>query len=119
MKNYFDEGNKYYSNKDYQKAIDCYRQSAFSKNNEACSYYNIGVCLIKLRKYDDAIVMLNKAASFKKESKYFFNLGYCYAMKECLGTALCHFNFAWSMDPSDKDCERAVNLMISKIILIQ
>lgn len=115
MKNYFDEGNKFYSLKDYQNAIDCYRKSALKKNNEACSYYNIGVCLIKLKKYDDAIVMINKAASINKESKYFFNLGYCYTMKECLNKALCHFNLAWSIDPNDNDCERAVNLIISKL----
>ncbi|MFW2490030.1 tetratricopeptide repeat protein [Clostridium chromiireducens] len=113
--NYFNEGNKYYNSKDYERAIDCYKKSASQNLNSACSFYNCGVCFIKLKNFDDAILMLNKAISIKRESKYFFNLGYCYVMKECLDTALRHFNLAWSIDPNDKDCEKAINLIISKL----
>ena len=113
--NYFNEGNKFYNIQDYKRAIDCYKKSASLNSNEACSYYNCGVCFIKLKNYDDAIVMLNKAISLKRESKYFFNLGYCYVMKECLNTALRLFNLAWSIDPNDNDCEKAIDLIISKL----
>ncbi|WP_238861442.1 tetratricopeptide repeat protein [Clostridium sp. YIM B02569] len=112
--NYFTEGNKFYNMKDYEKAMDFYKKSASENLNTACSYYNCGVCLIKLKKFDDAIIMLNKAISLKHESKYFFNLGYCYVMKESLNTALRFFNLAWSIDPNDKDCEKAIDLIISK-----
>ena len=77
-------------------------------------YYNIGVCLIKLREYNNAIDMLKKAVSITPESKYIFNLGYCYAMQEITSKALYFFNLAWSLDPSDKECEKAVNLLLSK-----
>ncbi|MCE5220676.1 MAG: hypothetical protein LLF98_05240 [Clostridium sp.] len=113
--NYFNEGNKFYNIQDYEKAIDCYKKSASQNSNEACSYYNCGVCFIKLKNFDNAIEMLNKAISIKRESKYFFNLGYCYVMKECLNTALRLFNLAWSIDPNDQDCEKAINLIISKL----
>lgn len=112
--NYFNEGNKLYNIQDYERAIACYKKSASQKLNEACSYYNCGVCFIKLKNYNAAITMLNKAISIKRESKYYFNLGYCYVMKECLDSALRHFNLAWSMDPNDKDCEKAIDLIISK-----
>lgn len=36
-------------------------------------------------------------------------------MKNCLDKALCHFNLAWSIDPDDDECEKAVNLIISKL----
>ena len=112
--NYFNEGNKFYNMRDYEKAIACYKKSALENINKACSYYNCGVCFIKLKDFDKAIIMLNKAASIKHESKYFFNLGYCYVMKESLDTALRLFNLAWSIDPNDKDCEKAINIIISK-----
>jgi tetratricopeptide (TPR) repeat protein len=113
--NYFSEGNKFYNIKDYEKAITFYKKSASVNLNKACSYYNCGVCFIKLKNFDAAIIMLNKAISIKHESKYYFNLGYCYVMKECLNTALRLFNLAWSIDPNDQDCEKAINLIISKI----
>lgn len=113
--NYFNEGNKFYNIKDYQRAIEYYKKSASQNLNEACSYYNCGVCFIKLKNFDAAITMLNKAISIKHDSKYFFNLGYCYVMKECLDTALRLFNLAWSIDPDDKDCEKAIDLIISKL----
>lgn len=113
--NYFNEGNKLYNIQDYNRAIDCYKKSAMQNQNEACSYYNAGVCFIKLKDYNNAITMLNKAIKLQRESKYIFNLGYCYAMKECPDKALRLFNLAWSIDSNDTDCEKAVNLLISKL----
>ncbi|MGN0145222.1 MAG: tetratricopeptide repeat protein [Clostridium sp.] len=113
--NYFNEGNRLYNNKEYEKAINCYTKAIIQNINIPCSYYNIGVCFIKLKKFDDAIDMLKKAISLQKESKYYFNLGYCYSMKNRLDKALCLFNLAWSIDPDDDECEKAVNLLISKL----
>ena len=50
--NHFNEGNKFYNTQDYRRAIECYKKAASENLNEACSYYNIGVCLIKLREYN-------------------------------------------------------------------
>lgn len=113
--NYFNEGNRLYNNKEYEKAIDYYTKSIIQNINTPCSYYNIGVCFIKLKKFDDAIDMLKKAISLQSESKYYFNLGYCYSMKNRLDKALRFFNLAWSIDPDDDECEKAVNLIISKL----
>ncbi|SFC55891.1 tetratricopeptide repeat protein [Clostridium uliginosum] len=113
--NYFNEGNKLYNTQDYLSAIDCYKKSAVQKQNEACSYYNAGVCFIKLKDFNKAILMLKNAIAIQHESKYFFNLGYCYSMKEDLNKALQLFNIAWSLNNTDKDSEKAINLIISKI----
>ncbi|MGL5378979.1 tetratricopeptide repeat protein [Clostridium sp.] len=112
--NNFNEGNKLYNNKEYEKAISYYKEAIKNNENEACSYYNSGVCFIKLKDFDNAITMLKRAISIQKESKYFFNLAYCYAMKEEKSKALIYFNMAWSLDENDEDCEKAINLIISK-----
>ena len=113
--NFFNEGNKLYNIQDYTRAIDCYKKAINTKDNEACSYYNSGVCFIKLKDYTNAITMIKKALLLHKDSKYFFNLGYCYAMKEATNKALINFNIAWSLNNEDTDCEKAINLITSRI----
>ncbi|MEG0295961.1 MAG: tetratricopeptide repeat protein [Clostridium sp.] len=113
--NYFNEGNKLYNTKQYDKAIDLYKKSIDLNENEACSYYNAGVCFLKLKDYDNAIDMIKKAIRLQCESKYFFNLAYCYAMKEDTNKALVYFNLAWSIDEYDEECEKAINLILSKL----
>ncbi|WP_327786704.1 tetratricopeptide repeat protein [Clostridium moniliforme] len=112
--NYFSEANRLYNTKEYEEAIKLYQKAVEYKENEACSYYNSGVCFIKLKNYDCAINMLKKAITFQMDSKYFFNLGYCYAMKQNNKKALIYFNISWALDNKDKDCEKAINLILSK-----
>lgn len=111
---YFNEGNKLYNTKEYKKAIDLYKQSIDTGENEACAYYNAGVCYIKLKDFSEAIGMIKKAITLQKDSKYFFNLAYCYAMLEDSNKALIYFNRAWALDSSDNDCEKAIKLIMAK-----
>lgn len=113
--NFFSEGNKLYNSQDYSRAIDCYKKSVEHKENEACSYYNAGVCFIKLKDYDNAISMIQKAITMQRDSKYYFNLGYCYAMKEDKNKALINFNMAWALNNEDEDCEKAIKLITKKL----
>lgn len=108
---YFQQANEMYNIKDYKKAINLYRKAIENKENEACSYYNSAVCFIKLKEYSKAIGLLKSALLLKQDSKYFFNLAYCYAMTGNNQKALIYFNTAWSLDHSDKDCEKAINLI--------
>lgn len=112
--NYFEMGNKLYKVKDYLKAIDMYKKCASLNENTASSLYNASVCYIKLKDYENAIELLKKAINIKKESKYFFNLGYCYSMLNDNRRALIYFNTAWSLNNDDKDCEKAINLILNK-----
>ena len=113
--NFFSEGNKLYNSQDYLRAIDCYKRAVSKKENEACSYYNAGFFFIKLKDYDNAISMIQNALALQKDSKYYFNLGYCYAMKEDSNKALVNFNMAWALNNDDDDCEKAIKLITSKI----
>lgn len=110
--NYFQKANELYNTKDYKRAIELYQKAIETKENEAAAYYNSAVCFIKLKEYDRAIPLLKKAISLKMDSKYFFNLGYCYAMLKDNKKALIYFNTAWTLDNSDRDCEKAINLII-------
>ena len=83
--NYFNEGNKFYNGKDYEKAIDCYMKAIIQNINIACSYYNIGVCFIKLKKFDDAIETLEKYYAMdtnaKDKASTLYNLATAYEGK--------------------------------------
>ncbi|AJA47716.1 tetratricopeptide repeat protein [Clostridium pasteurianum DSM 525 = ATCC 6013] len=110
--NYFKEANNFYNRKDYINALSLYQKSVEVKQNEAASFYNWAVCLIKLKSYKKAIPLLKKALILKHDSRYFFNLAYCYTMLKDKRKALIYFNKAWSLNNDDKDCEKAINMII-------
>jgi Putative Zn-dependent protease, contains TPR repeats len=111
--NYFNKANELYDVKNYKKAIEMYQKAIEIKENESASNYNAASCFIKLKEYEKAIPLLKKAILLKNDSKYFFNLGYCCAMLNDRKKALIYFNTAWTLDNSDKDCEKAINLIIN------
>lgn len=110
--NFFQEANELYNTKDYRKAIQMYQKAIEYKENEAASLYNSAVCFIKLKEYDKAIALLKRAIILKQDSKYFFNLGYCYSILKDNKKALIYFNTAWALDNNDNDCEKAINLIM-------
>lgn len=113
--NYFHKANELYNLKDYKNAIEMYQKSCQSYEAEPVCLYNSAVCFIKLQEYIKAIPLLKAAIKLKKQSIYFFNLGYCYAMIKDYKKALIYFNVAWSLDATDKDCERAINLIVKSL----
>lgn len=111
---YFHKANEYYNAKDYQNAITMYEKAVEFKDNESSSLYNSSVCFIKLKEYTKAIPLLKSAIKLKRESKYFFNLAYCYTMLNDNKKALIYFNMAWCLNNDDSDCEKAINVIIKK-----
>jgi tetratricopeptide (TPR) repeat protein len=113
---YFQKANDYYNAKDYKRALDMYEKAIKFKENEASSLYNSAVCFIKLTEFSKAIPLLKSAINLKRESKYFFNLGYCYTMLKNHKKALIYFNTAWSLNNEDKDCEKAIDVIIKNYL---
>jgi tetratricopeptide (TPR) repeat protein len=109
---YFQKANDLYNGKDYKQALAMYQKAIELKDNEAASLYNAAVCFIKLKDYEKAIPLLKSSIMKKREAKYFFNLGYCHAMLKDNKKALIYFNTAWSLDNTDSDCEKAINLIM-------
>lgn len=112
---YFDLANNLYNNEEYEKAINAYKKAIEFKENKPASLYNTAVCFIKLNNYEKAIPILKSAIKEKEDSRYFFNLGYCYAMLKDAKKALIYFNTAWALNNEDYDCEKAINLIINTL----
>ncbi len=113
---YFHKANEYYNAKDYKKAITLYEKAIKFKENEAAALYNSAVCFIKLKDYNKSIDLLKSAIKLKQESKYFFNLGYCYTMLKNNRKALIYFNNAWCLNNDDSDCEKAINVIMKNYL---
>ena len=62
--------------------------------------------------------MITNALNLNQNAKYFFNLGYCYAMMADNQKALRYFNLAWALDNDDEDCEKAINAITTKLTKI-
>lgn len=115
MKEILNEANKCYSSKDYEKAIKLYEE-CIGKNYELfkCNY-NIGNCHIRTLDYKKAIQFLKESLAHKTDSRSYFNIGYCQSMIGDLKQAYINFNIAWSLDNDDKECEKAINLILEKL----
>lgn len=111
---YFSEANNQYNCKNYDDAIDLYMKAIEDKDNISSSYYNAAVCQIKLKNFGDAIRLIRKALETREESKYYFNLGYCYAMLKDNRNGLINFNIAKRLDPYDKDADKAINEILEQ-----
>ncbi len=110
---YFNKATDYYNKKDYKKALSMYKKALELKENESASLYNSAVCLIKLKNYEKAIPFIKLALTKREDSRYYFNLGYCYAMTKNKKKALICFNKAWSIDNNDEDCKKAITLILN------
>ena len=113
--NYFDMANNLYNDKKFDDAFHMYKRSIEEGRSISSSLYNAAVCLIKLKKFKEAIAYLKDAIALKTDSKYFFNLGYCYAMLNRKNLALQYFNTAWSYDNDDTDSEKAIQIILHSL----
>lgn len=112
---YFNEGINCFNNKEYKRAIEMYEKSIALNENKSSSMYNAAVCCIKIKQYEKAISFLKPAIKMKEDSKYYFNLGYCYALTKNDKKALICFNKAWALNNDDSECEKAISLLLNKL----
>lgn len=112
---YFNEATNYFMKKEYKKAIEMYKKSIELDQNKESSLYNTAVCFIKLKQYEKAISFIEHALKIKEDSKYYFNLGYCYALTNNNKKALMYFNRSWALNNDDNECKKAINILLSKL----
>ena len=121
MRNSYEYATELYINKQYKQAIIFYKRTVKSildeesnivyKNNNTnlnASYYNIVFCYLKLKDYDKALENFKLALNYYRDSKYYFNIGYVYVMKQNMKKAYIYFNLAWSLNHNDNDCKDAL-----------
>ena len=90
MNNSNEYANKLYDNKKYKEAIIFYKRNIeYLLNENKKNYY--------------------------KDTWYYFNIGYVYAMKENVKKAYIYFNLAWSLKHDDNDCEKALKMLENKM----
>ena len=55
------EGNKYFANEDYEKALECYLEAIHLDSSDAVFFGNAAACYLKLKDYPMTIEMCNEA----------------------------------------------------------
>lgn len=135
--NAFQLGNAVYNNGQYEEAIENYSKAIRERNCEDkdlyCCYYNIGVCHLKLKNYTNSLDYLRNAYElimlkyYNKDSaeelkiflsKVFFNIGFCYAKLDNAKLSFINFNRAYSLNPDDSDCRKAIKLASKELDII-
>jgi tetratricopeptide (TPR) repeat protein len=112
--NYFEVAEKYYASKNYERAIenfDVFIKTSNDLSRKTSSLYNIGVCYLKLKNYDKAILYLEEAILLKEESSYYFNLGYCHAVLKDYKKAIEYFKIAFKLNPYDVATTKALETL--------
>lgn len=112
----FEEANILCNNKEYTKAIDIYKKCIDNDEQTEQAYYNLGTCYIKTKEYNKAVDAFR--AVLKINDVYanaYYNLGCAYSRIDDYKKAYRCFNIAWSLNNEDKECEKAINLLESKL----
>lgn len=112
----FEEANILCNNKEYTKAIDIYKKCIDNDEQTERAYYNLGTCYIKTKEYNKAVDAFR--AVLKINDVYanaYYNLGCAYSRIDDYKKAYRCFNIAWSLNNEDKECEKAINLLESKL----
>lgn len=110
-------GVKAYEEKDYGKALKIWLDMIDSHCAVASDYYNIGVCYMKMEKYQEASTYLKEA--IKKgynDSKAFFNMGFAYSKLNENKKAHIYFETALALNPDDYDAIVALRLIDVRLI---
>lgn len=116
-KKYIRKGNKYYNNKEYQKAEIMY-QKALEKNfSSKEANFNLGNTFYRQEKYDAAIekfenVAISSKGDDKEKSFQFYNLGNAYFKNQKLKESVEAYKKSLKYDPNNYDARHNLQLAI-------
>lgn len=103
--NFFDSGENYYINEEYNNAYNEFQESINANEgneNDALNY--LGCCLIALGKFDEAINTFDKIIKCNPTwERPFFNKGRVYLKLKNYSQALAMFNRAMMLNSEDED----------------
>lgn len=113
---YFFSGNKYYEKGDFHKAIECYQKSLENEFEFSApfAYYNIGLSLSALKKYDEAITAYKKAIEIcPKDADAYNNMGGVYYNQKKYINAIQCYKKAIAIKPDHKYAYNRIEIMLS------
>jgi tetratricopeptide (TPR) repeat protein len=99
----YEIGEELYAKEQYEEAFSFFEQS-YNNGEELSSSLNyMGCCQIKLRKYQLAIELFDKALELSLWERPIFNKGRVYLELQNYSEALAHFNRALMINPQSSD----------------
>jgi tetratricopeptide (TPR) repeat protein len=103
-KKYFKQGNDYYRQGEYDKAIESYKEAIELKPDDAAAYYNLGNAYNDLGEYAQAIESYKKAIKLKPDDvAAYYNLGNAYYNRSEYAKAIESYHKAIELKPDDAD----------------
>ncbi|MCB8818803.1 tetratricopeptide repeat protein [Desulfosporosinus shakirovi] len=112
---YYEKAEIYYINRQYEKALSCFKKSYDLKKTNDCLNY-IGCCYLELNNYISAINIFSK---LNKNSpgweRPIFNLGRVYLKTENFKKALSYFQKAIFLNPDNSDTYYYLGVYYDKI----
>jgi len=106
------QGNREYQKKRHDKALESYRQASKSLPGDASLAFNEGTALLALKRTNEAIESLQKAARSGAGAKAHYNLGNAYLSAQRPAEAIEAYRRALQLDPRDKPAKWNLELAL-------
>ncbi len=99
---FFSEGNQFYEQGHYEKAIESYDKAIEIKPDYFQAWGNRGIALGKLEKYEEAILSFDKVTEIKPDNSYaWYNRGIALGKLEKYEEAILSYDKAVEINPDD------------------
>jgi tetratricopeptide (TPR) repeat protein len=112
------EGNEFYQQKSYPKALDKYVQAQDGQHHQQELSYNLANTLYQQKKYAESIKEYDKAASFGesglRESIY-YNKGNAFFQTGKFAESVESYKKALELDPKDREAKHNLELALRKM----
>ena len=109
----FEEGNKQYNRKRYDRAIEAYTKAIEINPSDYTFYNNRGLAFYKKRDYDAAVSDFNRAVELNpSDSLTYSNRGVAFEDSGNIEQAIADYRKAVEIDPNDKTARNNLNKIL-------
>ncbi|MBA7697882.1 Cell division coordinator CpoB [subsurface metagenome] len=112
------QGNNYYGQEKYEKAIERYRDAQIDSPESHPVHFNLGDSLYKTGKYEDAVKEFEKSTYSRDialQSKAYYNMGNSFYRMGKLPESILYYKKALEIDPEDEDAKYNIEFVQKKI----